>query len=121
MTEKNSCEEKRCPFNFKNFNFQTIMLIVLTLKTIWSSLNQQTPEINLEDLILNKFQQPGMPLFNDNFIHMPAPPPVCNSNFSIYKLIFLGFFVYLIFMIRDLFSISEDNDDKEPRCPFRFC
>ena len=122
MTEQNNCGERKCPFKFENFNFQTLMLIILTLKTIWGSLNQQTPEIDIEELIFNRFQQPGMPFLNSNFNSVPTPNRVCNTDFSISRMIFLGFFIYLIFIIRDLFSFSEENEDNnQPKCPFRFC
>ena len=115
------CPRKKCPFKFENFNVQNILLIILTLKTIWNCLNQKQPEINLEEILLNKMPETFVPGFpQPNLIPTPRPPVVCNS-FSLSKLIFLGFFIYLIFFIRDLlidFNCSEEENLCN-KCPFR--
>ena len=119
MSESN-CPMKKCPFKFENFNIQNILLIILTLKTIWNCLSEKQPEINLEEILLNKMPESFMPVLSQpNIIPTPRPPPVCN-NFSVSKLIFLGFFIYLILFIRDLltdFNCTEDEKLCE-RCPF---
>jgi hypothetical protein len=118
-----SCSEKKCPFKFDNFNIQNILLIILTLKTIWNCINKQQPEINLEEIVLNKLN-PNLGMgFPPTILTTPKTPVVC-SSFSISKLIFLGFFIYLIFFIRDLLqdlSCSNEVSDEKMcnKCPFR--
>jgi hypothetical protein len=118
---ESECPAKKCPFKFENFNVQNILLIFLTLRTIWNCLSQKQPEINLEEILLNKMPESFMPGFpQPPIISTPRTPVVC-SSFSVSKLIFLGFFIYLIFFIRDLltdFNCSEDENMCN-KCPFR--
>ena len=121
---ESACSKKKCPFKFDNINIQNILLIILTLKTIWNCLNKQQPEINLEEIVLNKLNPNlGLGFPSPTILTTPKPQIPCN-NFSISKLIFLGFFIYLIFFIRDLLtdlSCSNEVEDEKvcKRCPFR--
>lgn len=118
---ESSCPMKKCPFKFENFNIQNVLLIILTLKTVWNCLSQKQPEINLEELLINKMPEAFMPGINPtSAIPTPNPPVVCNS-FNVSKLIFLGFLIYLIFFLKDLlcdFNCSEE-DNMCKKCPFR--
>ena len=117
-------------------SFQNIILVILILKTLWNSLTDNTPEFNLEDLLKSKLlNEQILPteilnpcvMNSNNFIPQRNVIPsrnVCTSNFSLYKLIFLGFLIYLFFFIKDLLEqIGKNNEETENcnGCPFRFC
>ena len=53
-----SCN-KKCPFGFENLNIQNIVLILLTLKSIWNIFKENTitPEINIEEILMNQIQE----------------------------------------------------------------
>ena len=134
---ENQTVENKCPVNLETFNFQNIILLILLLKTIWGSLNSNTPEFNLEDLVLNKLYSadnilptnilnPRVINSNNLIPHDNLIPSrnLCQPSFSLYKLIFLGFLVYIIFFIKDIIEqIGKNDEDNDTckRCPFKFC
>ena len=111
-----SCN-KKCPFGFENLNIQNIILILLTLKSIWNMVqeNTVTPEINIEDILMNQIKDQVLPFgMGKNIIPncgLGIPnPPNCglgipnppNCGWGISKLILLGIFIYIIFFVRDI-------------------
>lgn len=118
---------RSCPYGFDNINIKNILLIILTLKTIWNTLkNSSSPEVNMEELLMSKI--------GEHMIHIPnpMPPPIPQHsiNFSLTKLLLLAGFIYLIFYIRDSVDcftccklegeICPDESCKIGKCPFNF-
>lgn len=122
MSNSNS-STKSCPYGFDNVNLKNILLIILTLKTIWNTFkNSSGPEVNIEELLMGKM--------GEHMIHIPPPIPQHSINFSLTKLLLLAGFVYLIFYIRDSFEslscykfegeICPEECCKIGKCPFNF-
>lgn len=125
MSGSNS-STRSCPYGFDNVNIKNILLIILTLKTIWNTFKNSSPEVNIEELLMSKM--------GEHMIHIPTPipPPIPQHsiNFSLTKLLLLAGFVYLIFYIRDYFEslscckiegkICPEECCKIGKCPFNF-
>ena len=120
-----SSSTRSCPYGFDNVNIKNILLIILTLKTLWNTFKNSGPEVNMEELIMSKM--------GEQLIHIPTPippPSSQNINFSLTKLILLLGFVYFIFYIRDLLDsfsccrlegeLYPDDSCKIGKCPFNF-
>jgi hypothetical protein len=123
MTKSNSCS-KKCPFKFENFSIQNIILCLLVLKTIWNSFSSNTPGIDIEEL-LGRNHENIIPLFQETLIPQAPvmPATVCQSSLSFNKIIILGFFIFIIFFIRDILEnicTSDDEECKSNRCPLLF-
>lgn len=124
MSESSS-STKSCPYGLDNVNIKNILLIILTLKTLWNTFKNSGPEVNLEELITSRM--------GEQLIHIPAPIPTPitqqSINFSLTKLILLLFFVYFIFYVKDLLDSLNCKLDCEmypdegcgtKKCPFGF-
>ena len=113
---------KSCPFSFSNVNIQNIILILLTIKTIWNAFKENAPE----EIILNRLNEQVFNIPNHFNIPMSVPPPpITGSNFCVTKMILLGVFIYIMFFIRDVIdSFREETkvcDTNMRKCPFKFC
>ena len=82
--------EKKCPLGFDNLNIQNVLLIILTLKTIWGMFKDNGPELNIEDLLMNKIPEQILPISklmsnlplgdlmsNLSTMNCPMPMPNC--------------------------------------------
>ena len=123
MTQSNTnC--KKCPFKFENFSIQNILLFLLLLKTIWNSFKNNTPGINIEELLMNRNPENIIPLFQETLIPQAPviPSTVCQSSLSFNKIIILGFFIFIIFFIRDILEniCTSDDESDAKRCPLLF-
>lgn len=123
MTQSNTnC--KKCPFKFENFSIQNILLFLLLLKTIWNSFKNNTPGINIEELLMNRNPENIIPLFQETLIPQAPviPSTVCQSSLSFNKIIILGFFIFIIFFIRDILEniCTSDDESDANRCPLLF-
>ena len=115
---------KKCPFKFENFSIQNILLFLLLLKTIWNSFKNNTPEINIEELLMNRNPENIIPLFQETLIpQVPViPNTVSQSSLSFNKIIILGFFIFIIFFVRDILEniCTTDDECDADRCPLLF-
>ena len=128
--------KKKCPFIFDNLTIQNIILILLTLKTVWNMFKENGPEINIEDILMSQMKNSNPlgninSIFDLNSLSSPTGPlssPMCpmpcvsNSNsFSFFNFCLLGIFIYLIFFVRDILENFGLNVCDKKVCDKKVC
>ena len=89
-----------------------------------NSLSSNGPGINIEEL-LGRNPENIIPLFHETMIPKTpvVPNTTCQNSLSFSKIIILGFFIFIIFFIRDILEnicTSDDEECKSNRCPLLF-
>jgi len=106
IMDKKCSIENLLSFNFNDDKIKNIILILMTLKTIWDFLKNNSNKIDINDMVLSN-------LCNSNdFIGQQMPNIIKKSNidiegckgWNIFNFLLLGFFIYIIFFIKDIFE-----------------
>lgn len=123
MNENKKCPiENLLPFNFNDDKIKNIILILMTLKTIWDFFKHNSNKIDINDMILSNLCNSndfiGQQIPNiigqkiPNIIGPQIPNIIDKTNidmddckgWNIFNFLLLGFFIYIIFFIKDIFE-----------------
>lgn len=123
MNENKKCPiENLLPFNFNDDKIKNIILILMTLKTIWDFFKHNSNKIDINDMVLSNLCNSndfiGQQIPNiigqkiPNIIGPQIPNIIDKTNidmddckgWNIFNFLLLGFFIYIIFFIKDIFE-----------------